>query len=60
MNDEAGMAPGDLKSHLVPPLHSEPMTSLEERHLGELLIKEGLITEAQLQEALHLQKEMKW
>jgi type IV pilus assembly protein PilB len=60
MNDEEEMAPGDLKSQLVPPLHSEPMTSLEERRFGELLIKEGLITEAQLQEALQFQKELKW
>ena len=60
MNDEAEMAPGDLKTQLVPPLHSEPMTSLEERHFGEILIKEGLITQAQLQEALQFQKELKW
>jgi type IV pilus assembly protein PilB len=60
MNDEAEMAPGDLKTQLVPPLHSEPMTSLEERRFGELLIKEGLITEAQLQEALQFQEELKW
>ncbi len=60
MNDEAEMAPGNLKTQLVPPLHSEPMTSLEERRFGELLIKEGLITEAQLQEALQFQEELKW
>ena len=52
------MDTGELNRSRETTPHSGRMISSRKRLLGDLLIKEGLITKAQLQEALRLQKEL--